>query len=95
MIEGLPWQVWSGVLSASLALNALAVTMVLRGKLLPRSTYDDKVHEANEWRAESRLKDAQIAEKDEQLRHLGAVGRTVDAVMRAIQRGAKDHEVSE
>lgn len=69
--------------------------MLASGRLFTRRQYDDKAHEANEWRAESRVKDAQIAEKDEQLRHLAEVGNTVDAVMRAIQRGSKDHEVPE
>lgn len=91
MLDGLPL----GVIAPS-TLAGLAVLLVLTGRLIPRKTYDDKVHEANEWRAESRLKDAQIAEKDEQLRELANVGRTVSAVMRAIQRGStKDQEVPE
>lgn len=90
MIEGLPWPVWTGVLGASVSLNILCVVLIFRGRMYPGRMYDDKVHEANEWRAESRLKDAQIAEKDEQLRHLAVVGSTVNAVMRAIQRGPSE-----
>lgn len=62
---------------------------LIRGQLLPRRTLDDQIHDTNEWRAESRIKDQQIAEKDEQLRELKKVGETVNAVMRAIQRGPK------
>ena len=67
---------------------------LLRGLLVPRQSLEDVIHDRDEWRAESRIKDSQIAEKDEQLRELSAVGRAVNAVMRAIQRGPKD-EVSE
>lgn len=74
------------------ALCGLFVLLVFTGRLVPRKTYDDKAHEAEEWRAEGRIKDQQIAvkdeqiaEKDAQLRHLGEVGRTVEAIMRAIQ----------
>lgn len=67
------------------ALLGLCVLLVLTGRLVPRRTYDDKVHEANEWRTESRLKDAQLAEKDKQLGHMGEVGRNVLHVMDALQ----------
>ena len=49
---------------------------------------NDIRHDRDEWRAESRLKDAQIVEQNKQLDHLEAVGHAVDAVMRAIQKGA-------
>lgn len=58
--------------------------LVFTGRLVPRRTHEDVLHEAQEWRTESRIKDQQIQEKDEQLRHLAEVGRTVDAIMRAI-----------
>lgn len=70
--------------------------LVVRGLLVPRRTYDDKAHEAAEWRAESRIKDQQIAELHEQLRHLEEVGRATNAVLRAIQQGTTSrHEVPE
>lgn len=89
MIDGIPLeQVGIG---SGWALAFLFVVLVYRGNLVPRRTYDDKVHEANEWRTESRIKDQQmvkkdeqIAEKDKQLRHLSQVGLTVDAIMRAV-----------
>lgn len=90
MIEGLPWPVWTGVLGASVMLNVWFVSLIYRGRMYPGRMYDDKAHEADEWRAESRLKDKQLAEKDKQLGHLAPVGETVNAVMRAIQRGPKD-----
>ncbi|WP_310962157.1 hypothetical protein [Nocardioides terrisoli] len=78
---------WWPVLTPS-ALLGIAVLMVLTGRLIPRRTYEEKSHEAQEWRTESRIKDAQIAEKDEQLGHLREVGETVNEVMRSIKRKA-------
>lgn len=66
--------------------------LVVTGRLVPRRTYEDQVHEANEWRAESRIKDQQIAEKDTQLRHMGEVGRTVEQIMGAISARANDRD---
>ena len=70
----------------------LAVWLVLTGRLVPRSTLEDATHDRDEWRAESRIKDAQLSEKDLQLRHMEEVGTTVNAVMRSLQkmhRGAR------
>lgn len=71
-------------LGSGWALVVLVVILILRGDLVPRRTYDDKVHDGNEWRAESRIKDAQLAEKDKQLGHMAEVGRTVDHIMRSM-----------
>lgn len=80
----LPPQLLDGF--STVALVVLVGWLVFTGRLIPRRTYDDKVHECTEWRAESRIKDAQIAEKDEQLRHMAEVGKTVDSIMSAMQR---------
>jgi hypothetical protein len=80
----------------------------LRGDLVSRRQHDRElsqkdeeierqVHEKNEWRTESRIKDQQIHVKDEQLRErdkqiqvLASVGRSVEAVMSAVQQLAND-----
>lgn len=62
------------------------VLAIMRGALVPRSTHDDVIHDRNEWRAESRIKDAQLTEKDVQLRHLGEVGRTIEQLLGSAQR---------
>lgn len=66
--------------------------LIARGQWVPRSTYEDQIHESNENRAESRIKDQQIqelhdmlAERDKQLAHMREVGRLVEALARAIQ----------
>lgn len=64
------------------------------GRLTTRNVVDRIEHDRDEWRTESRIKDQQIQEqaeqiktKDTQLAHLAEVGRTVDAIMRALKSG--------
>ena len=90
LVDGVPISTVGGIGG----LLILLFIMLANGRLFTRSQHDDAIHDRDEWRAESRLKDAQIAEKDEQLRQLAEVGRAVNAVMRAIQKGStSDHEV--
>lgn len=70
------------------AIAGLCVLLILTGRLVPRRTHDDALHDRDEWRAESRLKDAQIVEKDKQLTHMGEVGRNVLAIMQALRASA-------
>lgn len=63
--------------------------MLAKGHLYTKRQYDDAIHDRDEWRAESRLKDAQIVEKDTQLRHLAEVGRVVHNIMAALQRSTE------
>lgn len=84
-MESFPWQTFS-VASAGWILVAVFVTAMWRGMVVPRQSLDDVIHDRNEWRAESRIKDTQIQEKDEQLRHLAEVGETQKAVLTSISR---------
>lgn len=59
------------------------------GRLFTKRQYDEVIHDRDEWRAESRLKDAQIAEKDRQLEHMEQVGRTVEQFTRGLQQEMK------
>lgn len=90
-----PWTGWAAFLSVCWYL----IRAVQTGEWIPRRTHDRELaqareiaeraqHDAGEWRAEGRIKDAQLAEKDKQLSHMGEVGRTVDAIMRALQEAA-------
>lgn len=47
-------------------------------------------HDRDEWRAEGRIKDAQLAEKDQQLAHMAEVGQLVRDIMRALQRTSRE-----
>ena len=81
---------------SSVGVVGLCVLFVLalgRGWIVTRREANDIRHDRDEWRAESRLKDAQLAEKDKQLGHMGEVGRTVDHVMRSLPHTADPQEV--
>lgn len=84
------------------------VVSLLRGKLMTESSHLREVgrlesdharevdrvdHDRQEWRTESRIKDAQLAEKDiqigerdKQLSAMESLGRTVESVMTAVRQ---------
>lgn len=69
------------------ALAGLCVLLILTGRLVPRRTYDDKAHEVDQWRTESRIKDQQILELTEQnTKMLNAFGPTLADFLRSIRR---------
>lgn len=93
VLEGLPCSV-IGVGSGWL-LAFVFVVLVYRGKLVPDRQVTHELdatakaleraeHDRDEWRAESRIKDAQVAERP-QLAHMGEVGRQVKRVLSALQ----------
>lgn len=92
MLENLPWPAITAA-GGGWVLLGFAVLAIITGRLVPRSTLEDVTHDRNEWRAESRIKDQQLAEKDAQLRHMGEVGQTVNTIMRSLG-AAVDREAS-
>lgn len=89
MTEGLPP---IEVLTPS-ALLGLTIFLILRGYIVPRRTYDDKAHEADEWRTEARIKDQQIHELAEQnTAMLREFGPTVTSFMDALRKHADEKE---
>lgn len=74
------------------ALLGICVVMILTGRLVPRRTYDDQVERANQWMAESRIKDQQIHELSEQNNAmLHEFGPTVTAFMDALREDKRFH----
>ena len=69
------------------SLAAYFFRLVYTGRLVP-------AHDRDEWRAESRIKDAQIGEKDKQLEHMGEIGHTVESFLGAFQKAAAKVEES-
>ena len=86
-MDGMPWS-WVGDHSGWVVV-LFVIWCLITDKLVWHKRLDDKAHEANEWRTESRIKDQQIREQEIQLGHLAEVGKTVDAIMRSIHRNAK------
>lgn len=84
LIQGVPPELLG--IGAGWAIVAFGVLAFIRGGLYSRKAMEDVLHDRDEWRAESRIKDAQIAEKDEQLRHLKEVGETVKQLARGLQQ---------
>ncbi len=93
MLENLPWPAITAA-SGGWALAGLAVLAIITGRLVPRSTLEDVIHDRNEWRAESRIKDQQIAVKDDQLDHMAEVGITVNTIMRSLGAAANERETT-
>ena len=78
---------------APAALCGIFVLLVFFGKLIPRSTYDDKAHEASEWRTESRIKDQQILELTEQnAKMLNAFGPTLTDFLASLRKRATEDQ---
>lgn len=75
--------------TAGWVLVAGFVTAMWRGKVVPRSSLDDALHDRDEWRTESRIKDQQISEKDFQLQHLAEVGETQKSVLSSLSQLTK------
>lgn len=69
----------------AVALVVLFGIAIGRGWIVTAREHANVIHDRNEWRTESRLKDAQLAEKDRQLAALSEVGRTIEQVMGALQ----------
>ena len=79
-----PWGQFTAA-SAGWALSGFFLWLFFKGRVVPRSTLDDVIHDRDEWRSESRIKDAQIAEKDQQLRQLAEVGELQKSVLLAVR----------
>lgn len=83
MFDGVPLSYLDSL--SSVALVILFGIAVGRGWIVTAREHANTIHDRDEWRSESRLKDSQIAEKDRQLAALAEVGRTIEHVMGALQ----------
>ena len=72
------------------ALVAIAVLLVLTGRLVPRRTYDDMKHDRDEWRASHRLSEQARLEQAGQLDEMLELGRTTTAIVRASYREPRE-----
>jgi hypothetical protein len=84
-VEALPAGFTEGIGVVGVVL--LVFWLVWSGRLVTKRELDKAEHDRDEWRTESRIKDQQMQVKDDQLAHLAEVGRTVDAIMRALKSG--------
>lgn len=88
-MDQVPWPVIGPMTgwAAFLVLAFLVIRAVVKGDLIPRSTHEEKEHEANEWRTEGRIKDqAIIATLDQVKDAVEEQGRTTHAFIEALQK---------
>ena len=87
MIEGIPIAAVDGVGVVGVVL--LFGIGLATGRVFTKRQYDDAMHDRDEWRAESRLKDAQILELTEQnTKMLNAFGPTLTNFLRELRKSA-------
>lgn len=82
MIDGIPIQ-FLGIGSGWLIV-AVGVLGLLRGTVVPRRTYDDALHDRDEWRAAHRISESARAEAVGQVQELLEHARTTDAFIRSL-----------
>jgi len=77
------------------ALVALVVVLIYRGQLVPRRTYDDVVHDRNEWRTAHRISESARMEGESHQRVMAETATTMNQLMHEMQerlRVAKSRE---
>ena len=72
-------------IGAGWAIVALFVIAILRGNLIPRRTYDDIVHDRDEWRAAQRISESARVEGEIQRNHMAETANTMNQLMRELQ----------
>lgn len=97
MIEGLPLDAANGL--GVVGVCVLIVIGFATGRIFTKRQYDDVIHDRDEWRAESRIKDQQVLELTEQnTKMLNAFGPTLTDFLRGLRRAgveARDDEGNE
>jgi hypothetical protein len=80
------------------SLAAYFFRLVYMGRLVPRSTLEDAIHDRDETRTDNRIKDQQIAVKDEHIGELSGqnaillngIGPALSSFMDALQRAGRE-----
>lgn len=70
-------------------LLAVVILLIAMGRLVPRRTMEDVIHDRNEWRAAQRISESARAEQDETLRGLLKSMETLEAFIRALPSGVE------
>lgn len=87
-MDSIPWD-HIGV-GSGWALVALFVVLVYRGILIPRRTYEDVMHDRDEWRAAHRISETARQVGQDQVAELLEHARTTDAFIRALPHPERD-----
>lgn len=81
MFETIPWDTIGPA-----GLLAILILLILTGRLVPRRTMEDALHDRDEWRTAHRISEAARVELGEQVGELLEQGRTTNAFIQAISR---------
>jgi hypothetical protein len=65
-------------------LLTILVLLILIGRLVPRRTLEDVLHDRDEWRAAHRISEAARVESARQVEELLEHARTTDEIIRAL-----------
>lgn len=95
-MEGIPWPAVTAA-SGGWLLAFAFLYMVFSGKVYAATQVDREMaraalalekaeHDRDEWRTESRIKDAQISEQAKQLGYMAEVGEMQKAVLTSLQK---------
>jgi hypothetical protein len=87
MVEALPWSTLT-----PMGLLLIIILLIALGRLVPRRTLEDAIHDRNEWRTAHGISEAarleQSAQLGELLEHARATDRFLTALPPAIQAAA-------
>lgn len=83
MIEGLPLSTLTPI-GLLVLVAVFPYLQMARGKLVPRSTLDDVIHDRDEWRASHRISETARQVSADQVSELLEHARTTDAFIRAF-----------
>ena len=83
-METIPPALFDGM--GVVAVVLLVGWLMWTGRLVTRREVERVEHDRDEWRAESRIRDTEVAEKNKQLEHVAEVGITMKAVLGALQK---------
>lgn len=70
-------------------LLAVFILLIAMGRLVPRRTMEDVIHDRNEWRAAHRISESARSEQDETIRGILHSLETLEAFIRAIPSGVE------
>ena len=70
-------------------LLAVVIMLIAMGRLVPRRTMEDVIHDRDEWRTAHRLSEQARVEQDETLRGVLKSMETLEAFIRALPSGVE------
>lgn len=93
MIDGLPLGTLG--IGSGWALVAICVVFLMRGNIVPRRTYEDIVHDRNEWRTAHRISEAARLEGVEHQRAMAETAATMNQLMHELQERLRQSKLRE